>query len=100
MDADEPAKLEVEDVEPAAGVTRNQVEGHRGAAVAVVHCKAAQFKAAPLDEPDDAPDSTFARGEVDGDLLRVGHQRVSSISTLDELGGTSGQTLARGSMRT
>ena len=100
MDADEPAKLKVEDVEPAARVTRRKVEGHRRAAVMLMHLHPAQFKTAPLDEADDPPDRPFAGREVDRDLLWGSHQLVSSISTLDELGGTRGQTFARGSMRT
>ena len=54
-------------------------------------------EAAPLDEPDHADDRAL------GDIIFDGEARVHSsssiISMLDLFGGTSGQTLVRGSIR-
>ncbi len=102
VDADQAAKLETKDIELAACVARREVKGERRPRALMVHGKPAKFIAAAFDEADDPPDRAFAGLELYGHPLRVlkfAHQRDSIISTFDLLGGTSGQTLARGSIR-
>ena len=103
MDADQAAQLKIEDVELPAGVACGEVEGQGGTGAVLTHGKAAKFIAAALDQTDDATDCAFARVELDSDplgCLEAAHQRDSIISVFALLGGTSGQTFARGSMRT
>src|SRR5947209_3157434 len=98
MHVDETAELLGDDTDAAARVARFDVD-HEQAAVGVLgHRDAAKRVAAPLHQAEHAQHGAFRRREADGQA--VGHQPFSIICTLELLGGTSGHTFSRGSMRT
>ena len=98
-DAVETADLEDENVGAALAGAGGDLEDERAAAAAGLlrHGNARHPEAAPFDEADHADHGTF--GDIIFDGEKSVHRSSSIISMLDLFGGTSGQTLVRGSIR-